>query len=104
VIFGGRGEKNQCFRDLHALDPVTMTWYQGPQSGGAPLARYNHSATLVGGTRMFVFGGWNGKKYFDDLYFLDLEVMAWTRCDASGPAPSARQGHASVLIGHNLVI
>jgi Rab9 effector protein with kelch motifs len=27
VIFGGKGEKNQAFRDLHALDPVTMTWY-----------------------------------------------------------------------------
>lgn len=27
VIFGGRGENNQVFRDLHALDPVTMTWF-----------------------------------------------------------------------------
>lgn len=28
VIFGGKGEKKTVFRDLHALDPVTMTWYQ----------------------------------------------------------------------------
>jgi N-acetylneuraminic acid mutarotase len=76
VIDGGKGEKNQCYRDLHALDPVTMTWYQGPDSGGSPPARYNHSATLVGGTRMFLFGGWNGQKYYDDLYYLDLEMMA----------------------------
>ncbi len=73
-------------------------------SGGAPPARYNHSATLVGGTRMFVFGGWNGTKYYDDLYFLDLEVMAWTKAETSGPAPSPRQGHAAILIGNNLVI
>lgn len=26
IIFGGKGAK-QVFRDLHALDPVTMTWY-----------------------------------------------------------------------------
>ena len=27
IIFGGKGEKGKVFRDLHALDPVTMTWY-----------------------------------------------------------------------------
>ena len=27
IIFGGKGEKNSVFRDLHALDPVTMTWF-----------------------------------------------------------------------------
>ena len=27
IIFGGKGGKNQSFKDLHALDPVTMTWY-----------------------------------------------------------------------------
>lgn len=104
VIFGGRGDKNNALRDIHALDPVTMTWYQGPKSGGAPLARYNHSATLVGGTRMFVFGGWDGKKFFNDLHVLDLEAMAWQMTQTSGPEPSARQGHAAILIGNNLVI
>jgi hypothetical protein len=81
-----------------------MTWFQGPLSGGSPPARYNHTATLVGGTRMFIFGGWNGKKYYNDLYYLDLEGMAWTICETSGPAPSPRQGHAAILIGNNLVI
>jgi len=27
IIFGGKGAKNTIFRDLHALDPSTMTWY-----------------------------------------------------------------------------
>jgi len=104
IIFGGRGDKGVAFRDLHALDPMTMTWYQGPQGGGGPLARYNHSATLVGGSKMFVFGGWNGHQYFNDLHVLDLEMMAWQRCATSGPEPSQRQGHAAILIGTNLVI
>jgi host cell factor len=59
IIFGGKGSKT-TFRDLHALDPVTMTWYQGPEGGGAPSARFDHSSNLVGGTKMIVFGGWNG--------------------------------------------
>jgi host cell factor len=32
---------------------------------------------LVGGTKMIVFGGWNGKDFFNDVYVLDLEIMAW---------------------------
>ncbi len=49
IIFGGKGEKGKVFRDLHALDPVTMTWYQGPEGSGSPSARFGHSANLVGG-------------------------------------------------------
>ena len=103
LIFGGKGSKS-VFRDLHALDPVKMTWYQGPDGAGAPASRYGHSSTLVGGNKMFVFGGWNGKKYFNDLYILDLELMAWKKPDVSGPEPSPRQGHCSILIGTNLII
>lgn len=81
-----------------------MTWYQGPEGAGAPTGRFNHSANLVEGTKMYVFGGWNGKDYFNDLYILDLEVMAWFRPETSGPAPTPRQGHTSILIGNNLVV
>ena len=93
-----------AFRDLHALDPVNMTWYQGPDGAGAPTGRYGHTANLVEGTKMYIFGGWNGKDYFNDLYVLDLEVMAWFKPECSGPAPTPRQGHSSILIGNNLVI
>lgn len=27
IIFGGKGPNKTVYRDLHALDPVTMTWY-----------------------------------------------------------------------------
>ena len=103
IIFGGKGPLN-VLRDLHALDPVTMTWYQGPEGGGAPSARFDHSANLVGGTKMIVFGGWNGTDFFNDVYALDLEIMAWSKPNTSGPAPSPRKGHCSILIGTNLVI
>ena len=103
IIFGGKGAKS-VFRDLHALDPVTMTWYQGPEGGGAPSARFDHSANLVGGTKMIIFGGWNGNDFFNDVYVLDLEIMAWSKPAVSGPAPSPRKGHCSILIGTNLVV
>lgn len=103
VFFGGKGKDNTHFRDLHALDAATMTWYQGPSSGGAPAARHGHSSTLCG-SRLFVFGGVCGQKYFQDLHCLDLSSMAWHQPETSGPKPNARMGHAALLIGENLVI
>ena len=49
-----------------------MTWYQGPEGGGAPAARFDHTANLVGGTKMVIFGGWNGTDFYNDVYILDL--------------------------------
>lgn len=93
IIFGGKGDKGNVYRDLHALDPVTMTWYQGPEGGGAPSSRFDHTANLVGGTKLFIFGGWNGEEFFNDVFVLDLEIMAWSQPSTSGPAPSPRKGH-----------
>ena len=104
IIFGGKGPKGAVYRDLHALDPVTMTWYQGPEGGGAPTARFDHTANLVGGTKMFVFGGWNGNDFYNDVFILDLEIMAWSKPSCTGPAPCPRKGHCSILIGTNLVV
>lgn len=67
LYFGGRGPKNECFRDLHALDPNTMTWYQGPDGSGSPSGRYGHSANLVDNKKMFVFGGRDIDKFYGDL-------------------------------------
>jgi len=57
ITFGGKGAKGKLFRDLNALDPLTMTWYQGPAQGGCPSGRFGHSADLVDGTKMMIFGG-----------------------------------------------
>lgn len=103
ILFGGKGA-NKVFRDMHALDPVTMTWLQGPEGSGSPSARYGHSATLLNGTRMLIFGGWNGKDFFNDVYVLDLEVFAWTQPKCNGPAPSPRQGHIAIQVQNNMIV
>lgn len=54
------------------MDPLTMTWFQGPEGGGAPAARFDHTANLVNGTKMVIFGGWNGTDFFNDVFVLDL--------------------------------
>ena len=103
VIFGGRGPSGVHYRDLHALDPITMTWYQGPEGGNAPMGRLNHSASLIS-TKMYIFGGWNKETFFNDMYVLDLAAMAWTQPETSGPAPLPRMGHVAAVVGNNIMI
>lgn len=81
-----------------------MTWYQGPEGSGSPSSRFGHTANLVSGSKMLIFGGWNGTDLFNDLFVLDLEAMAWSQPKCTGPTPSPRQGHTSIQIGNNLLI
>jgi hypothetical protein len=53
---------------------------------------------------MYIFGGWNGKDYFNDMMTFDLEKMIWNKIDTSGKPPIQRQGHASCVVKHNLLI
>mmetsp|Transcript_5502 Transcript_5502/g.3155 ORF Transcript_5502/g.3155 Transcript_5502/m.3155 type:complete len:209 (+) Transcript_5502:333-959(+) len=53
---------------------------------------------------MYVFGGWDGTTYFNDLYLLNLEKMTWKMPHTSGQAPYPRCGHAAVLVGTKLLI
>lgn len=82
--------------DTYALDPATMTWYVGPEGSGSPSARFGHSASLVNGNLMVVFGGSNGEKFFNDVNILHLETMSWVKPELSGPAPSPRYLHSAI--------
>ena len=53
---------------------------------------------------MYVFGGWNGKDYFNDVVTFDLEKMVWSKLETNGTSPIPRQGHSSCVVGHNLII
>jgi len=39
---------------------------------------------------MLIFAGWNGSDFYNDLFVLDLEVMAWAKPNPTGPVPSPR--------------
>ena len=37
-----------------------------------------------------------GVDFFNDVYILDLEVMAWSKPNCTGPAPTARASHTAI--------
>lgn len=57
IFFGGKGDKGKVFKDIHALDPQSMEWFEGPEGSGSPSARFGHSASFIDGKKIFIFGG-----------------------------------------------
>ncbi len=105
IVFGGKGPKNTVYNDLYTFDPdpKKFIWLLANETGEAPAPRYGHTANLYN-KKMYIFGGWNGRHYFNDVITFDLEKMAWNKLETAGPSPMARQGHASCVVGHNLII
>lgn len=103
VIFGGKGGPNVYFKDLHALDVETGTWYRGPSRPGDPAARFWHSSDMLD-EQMFVFGGIGEGGPLGDLHMLDLRTMQWLELHPKGRAPPPRFGHATALVEGFLII
>ena len=45
------------------------------------------------GSRLFVHGGHDGSRCFDDFHVLDTETLEWTEVIVSGNIPTARACH-----------
>jgi len=53
-----------------------MQWETRKISGVAPIPRGSHTCILFD-SRLFLFGGSDGQKIFDDLHVLDLAAYAY---------------------------
>ena len=130
-VFGGWGLKacghhKQCLRhrdDLWALDLTTMEWSEVPVNTEQPRphARKEHSAAVVNGSQLVVFGGsafvpdgdeynsygWTTKQV-NDVWRIDLsgaDGFTWHPVHTVGDRPRPREGQASSLLeGRYLVV
>lgn len=129
LIYGGH-DGQVMMNDVHVLDTHTWHWYQ-PQHlapltpGLAPSPRAGHTATLVQiGTsrKVFVFGGGDGNKIFNDSYLLDVDTclaacqspvtgtsprtghVLWSKPHVKGSLPAARCAHTTTTIEGALVV
>ncbi|KAI8563482.1 hypothetical protein RHMOL_Rhmol03G0114000 [Rhododendron molle] len=75
LLFGGHGTGGWLSRydvyhnDCVVLDRVSVQWKRLPTSNEPPPARAYHSVTYVG-SRYMLFGGFDGKTTFGDLWWL----------------------------------
>ena len=76
---------------------MPFKWYRlEPLRHGNPVApRAGHTATLLPGRKLLIFGGQNKSGPLGDLALLDLTNMTWYRPKPSGNPPSKRSGHTA---------
>ncbi|KAF1328822.1 Rab9 effector protein, partial [Globisporangium splendens] len=88
VYFGGNDAK-KSFNSVHVLkkkaNSDTWTWFHPCVVGTPPQARTGHSATLIKGSKILIFGGWDPQRedeavatsVFDDAFILNTDTWDW---------------------------
>jgi hypothetical protein len=107
IVWGG----NDTF-DWHSDGAVFVptlgasgAWAAFTSNAGAPSLREAHSAVWTG-SRVLLWGGWNGGTYFDDGATFDPSSSlagVWDAMSTAG-APTPRRDHRAVWTGHQMVV
>lgn len=97
-IFGGYGGGGRL-DDFHCFDLENTRWSRiEPSSGLTPGMRENNGLIEFQG-KLYLFGGYNGQQWLNDLFSFDLITKEWHNVDQSGQPPASRFGYVSVV--HN---
>lgn len=86
-----------------------MAWIHPPAIGcrfsflHIPCGRCGHTMCVYQDSQV-LFGGFDGKKWLNDLHILDMNSLVWTQPKVFGPSPQPRQYHTAEIIGNTLYI
>jgi N-acetylneuraminic acid mutarotase len=97
LLFGGWGGGSNYYDGAWSYDLTANTWTKMTPTGASPSARASQAVALDPvANRLIVFGGFDGAKYYNDLWAYDVTGNAWTALSPTGLSPAARQGHSLV--------
>lgn len=126
ILFGGRGMRYEVLNDVWLFDASNDQWRwvqllfevrNVPQGGSLP--RVGHSANLIIGRRLLIYGGEDsGRNRKDDFWVLDISSMPcvkmqrpmflkqnrvfrrmWRRIESKGEKPECRSFHGACVDG-----
>eukprot|EP01111_Echinosteliopsis_oligospora_P009374 TRINITY_DN272_c0_g1_i1.p1 TRINITY_DN272_c0_g1~~TRINITY_DN272_c0_g1_i1.p1 ORF type:complete len:422 (-),score=102.58 TRINITY_DN272_c0_g1_i1:140-1405(-) len=101
IFIGGQETDTKRFNEIVYYDTDTRTFSQ-PTIRGDKVPNFSrHTATLVG-SRIYVFGGFDGHGSNFDLSMFDPYSRIWTNIPKSsikGVLPPSRTNHASASVG-----
>eukprot|EP01087_Luapelamoeba_hula_P009093 TRINITY_DN2324_c0_g1_i2.p1 TRINITY_DN2324_c0_g1~~TRINITY_DN2324_c0_g1_i2.p1 ORF type:complete len:1297 (-),score=260.61 TRINITY_DN2324_c0_g1_i2:27-3917(-) len=113
LVFGGRGAvyglMSSQFDDIKILNPRSGLWRVPTVSGPVPPKRSGHTATYLPRENVIViFGGTDGTRHFNDMYFLTLSTnnlaVVWSEVQQRGNIPVGRQSHTAIGYQNRLFI
>lgn len=105
-VFGGVTVDGNLLNDVWTFDQDSCSWTQVSCYGNQPSPRQGTSACASeDGRRIYVFGGNDGTKVLNDVFFLDLERLQWTYVPVHiGVQPEPREGHSSFITSKYMII
>jgi hypothetical protein len=63
-----------------------------------PGPRAAHSCEIIG-KKLYLFGGWNGRKALNDIFMFNIETNKWTELEVAVMKPGLRNNHATCTHG-----
>jgi len=105
-FFGGYQKKSgDYYNDLFYYDLNLKQWAEIRTSGERPCERTDHTCVYYSGS-MYVFGGYDGKSRFNDLYRCNIKNKKynWKKIEGDGTIPLNRFGHTAVVYEHSMFI
>ena len=103
-VFGGH-DGTVYRNDLLIFNLDTRTWELDlVVAGEGPSPRDAHAA-VVHAEWMYVFGGYDSKRYLNDFHRFHFDDVTWSVVPfAAGSAPSPRGGHTAVVHGASMFV
>ncbi len=93
-----RGEgPNKKSTSLSVYECCTELWTLMPTTGPAHPGTSEGCSVCIG-TFLFLYGGWNGSKYFNDMSKLDLNTLQWSTVQTTGSQPIRKFGCGLVRV------
>uniref|UniRef100_A0A7S3QQQ5 Fibronectin type-III domain-containing protein n=2 Tax=Dunaliella tertiolecta TaxID=3047 RepID=A0A7S3QQQ5_DUNTE len=109
VIYGGMSRiSNQTQdglgREVAVLNVETMQW-ERPSTARTPMTSHSHTGTVVGRTKILVFGGVKGELAASDISILNTDNMKWLVPQVKGlEKPPPRHGHATCAVREKVFV
>jgi hypothetical protein len=86
------------------FNSTKYTWETISSNGDIPKETKGFSMVLSG-TTLIIFGGRDlNDKYYNEMYFFDLQQKSWTKILAKGLIPTPRAFHSAIIRGTTMWI
>jgi len=106
LFIGGQETDTKRFSDVLSYDVEKQTFTALALKGDRVPQFSRHTSVLVG-SRVFVFGGFDGFGTNFDLSIMDTQALTWCNVPKSsmrGSVPASRTNHASASVGSKLFV
>ena len=100
--YGIDGDDN-LLNDIWVLNISTRKWTQLNVDVSSVCPRNGTTGSLID-NKVYLFGGFSGSSYLNDLHILDLKSLSISRPEIRGPEPAGRIGHVMSAYGKKIMV